>query len=132
IRPCFFVKENFAFAGVAVEPAGDEEEVFAKVAGDESWFGGFKAIAEELFEGARFAGELRKIEQEGLGEATSDSGEGYDSLICTGALQDDEIQVLDTAGKFGLAAESLVNFFQFLVEGAGFFEVEIFAGSFAV
>ena len=52
-------------------------------------------------------------------------------MFGAGALKNDEGQVLDTTGKFWLAAEGFVDFVQFLVEGAGLFKIQFLARLFA-
>src|ERR1700722_10653965 len=88
VWPVFFVKENLAFARVAVEPARDEGQVFAEffATGGHGWRGGllrdlprcccgffhalrgrraaFEIVLEDMFGGARLAGDFGETQKE--------------------------------------------------------------------
>jgi len=90
--------------------------------------GRLKAIAEELFERARFAGELGEGKKERLGKPACENREDHNCLFGAGALENHEIQILDSARQFRLATQGVVQLLEFFVNGAGSFEIEIFAG----
>ena len=85
-----------------------------------------------MFGGAGLAGDFGEADVARIGEASAANGECDDGLIFGGTLEDDGVEILNAAGEIGFAAESVVQFFDALVDCGGAFEVEIVAGFFAL
>ena len=92
----------------------------------------FEIVLENVFGGARLAGNFAEAQKEWLGEASAVDAEDADGLLFGGALKNDGVEIGDAASDLGAEAQRGVNFFDAFVELRGALEIEIGAGAFAV
>ncbi len=92
----------------------------------------FEIVLEDVFGGARLAGDFCEAQEKWLREAPAVDAEDADGLLFGGALKNYGVEIGDAAGKLGAEAQRVVEFFEALVELRGALEIEIGAGAFTV
>src|SRR6266478_3034676 len=131
IGPVFFAEENFALARIAVKPSRHKPQVLAEIAARCRGLR-YELLAKNVLGGARLAGNLGKAEEKRLCQPSAANAKDANGLVFGGALQDHRVEVLNPARKFRLAAQNLIEFFHFFMESGCAFEIELFAGFFAL
>src|ERR1700736_1279699 len=91
----------------------------------------FQVFAKDVFGGARLSGNFGEADDGGLGEPSAMNSVNGDGLFFGGTLEDDGVQVLDTARQFRGATQGVIQFLDFLVQGCGALEIELLAGALA-
>src|SRR5580658_2765024 len=92
----------------------------------------FEIVLENVFGGARLAGDFAKAQEERLSKASAVDGEDADGLLFGGALKNYGVEIGDAAREFGAEAQRGIEFLDALVKLRGALEIEIGAGAFAV
>src|ERR1700738_1340563 len=116
----FFAKKDFAFARITVIPAGQQPQMLAENAfvsprssdachGVSFWMRrrAFEILPENVFGGARLAGDFGEAHERRRGEPTSANRVDADGLLLGAALQNDRVQVLNASREFGRTAQRI-------------------------
>ncbi len=114
------VREAFTFLESAVE-AG-EIQYYGMATWNGLWQDARAGDAMQLGEIAQVAQEKR------FRHPSAAHGVDADGLLFRGALQNHGVEILNSAGEFGPAAQDFVELLYFFVQGGGAFEVQLLAG----
>src|SRR4029077_10227154 len=84
-------------------------------------------LTEELFAGARFSRKSCKREFEWFGNFAGADLVNRNALVRDAALKNHGIQILQASREFGLAAQRIIEFVEFLMNERRFFKIQLFA-----
>src|SRR6476646_154374 len=143
VGPVLFAKKNLAVARIAVVPARDKGKMLAEFVArcGRRWYGGLFSVLhsaaveialEDVFRGARLAGNFSEEQEKWLGEPSAMDREDADGLLFGGALENHGVEIFDAPGQLGAEAQRVVEFFDAFVELRGTLEIELGAGALAV
>src|SRR5216684_1978808 len=127
IGPVLFAEENLPLPRIAVIPPRQQPEVLAEIPICCCQLR-FELLAKDLLCRPRLTGNLGEAQEKRLRQPSAAHGIDANGLPFRGALQNHGVEILNSPGEFGPAAQNLVELLDFFVQSGRAFEIQLLAG----